>query len=36
VTSAAGVAADTQRLLKMIAAHDQAGVLAEVCAAQDL
>ena len=35
VTGAAGVAADTSRLLDTIAAHDQAGVLAEVRAAQD-
>ncbi len=31
-----GVTADTQRLLELIAAHDQAGVLTELTAAQDL
>ena len=36
ITSAAGVAADTHRLLTPIAAHDQSGVLAEVRAAHDL
>ncbi len=36
VTSAAGVAADTRRLLDGIASHDRSGVLAEVRAAQDL
>jgi tetratricopeptide (TPR) repeat protein len=35
VTSAAGVQADTQRLLDRIAGHDPAGVLAEVRAARD-
>jgi hypothetical protein len=30
------VAADTQRLLDMIASHDQAGVLTGLSAAQDL
>ena len=35
VTSAAGVAADTRRLLDAIASHDRSGVLAEVRAAQD-
>jgi len=35
VTSAAGVAADTRRLLGQIARHDRAGILAEVRAAQD-
>jgi hypothetical protein len=35
VTSAAGVAADTRRLLNVIASHDRSGVLAEVRAAQD-
>ena len=36
VTSAAGVAADTQRLLKVIAASDQSGVIAGLTAARDL
>ena len=36
ITSAAGVAADTHRLLNMIVSHDRSGVLAEVRAAQDL
>jgi tetratricopeptide (TPR) repeat protein len=36
ITSAAGVAADTQHLLKTIIAQDQSGVLAELSAAQDL
>jgi tetratricopeptide (TPR) repeat protein len=36
VTSAPGVAADTNRLLDAIASHDQSGVLAEVRATQDL
>ena len=36
VTGAAGVAADTRRLLDEIASHDRSGVLAEVRAAQDL
>jgi tetratricopeptide (TPR) repeat protein len=36
VTSAAGVAADTQRLLEMIGAHDQTGVLTRLSAAQNL
>jgi tetratricopeptide (TPR) repeat protein len=35
ITSAAGVAADTRRLLDAIASHDQSGILAEVLAAQD-
>jgi hypothetical protein len=35
VTDAAGVAADTRRLLDQIAAHDWAGILAEVRAVQD-
>ncbi len=35
VTSAAGVAADTRRLLGQIARHDRSGILAEVRAAQD-
>ena len=35
ITSAAGVAADTRRLLDEIASHDQSGILAEVRAAQD-
>jgi len=34
VTSAAGVAADTRRLLDVIASHDRSGVLAKVFAAQ--
>jgi hypothetical protein len=36
VTGAAGVTADTQRLLEMITAHDRGGVLTELNAAQDL
>jgi tetratricopeptide (TPR) repeat protein len=36
VTSAAGVVADTHRLLDGIAAHDRLGILAQVRAAQDL
>jgi tetratricopeptide (TPR) repeat protein len=36
ITTAAGVAANTHRLLKMIAAHDQAGILTELGPAQDL
>jgi hypothetical protein len=36
IITAAGVAADTQRLLAMITAHDQGGVLAELSTAQDL
>jgi tetratricopeptide (TPR) repeat protein len=36
VTGAAGVAADTQRLLELIAAHDRSGVLTGLVAAQDL
>jgi tetratricopeptide (TPR) repeat protein len=35
VTSAAGVAADTRRLLEQIACHDRSGILAEVRAAQE-
>ena len=35
VTSAAGVAADTRRLLDKIAGHDRSGILAEVRTAQD-
>ena len=35
VTSAAGVAADTRRLLDQIACHDQSGVLARIRAAPD-
>jgi tetratricopeptide (TPR) repeat protein len=35
ITSAAGVATDTRRLLDTIAAHDRTGALAEVRAAQD-
>ena len=35
ITSAAGVAADTRRLLNAIASHDQSGLLAGVRAAQD-
>jgi hypothetical protein len=35
VTSAAGVAAGTRRLLDLIARHDRSGILAEVRAAQD-
>jgi tetratricopeptide (TPR) repeat protein len=35
-TSAAGVTADTQRLLELIAAHDQSGVLTGLVAAQGL
>ena len=35
VTDAAGVAADTRRLLDQIARHDRSGILAEVRAAQD-
>ena len=35
MTSAAGVAADTRRLLDVIASHDRSGVLAGVRAAQD-
>jgi len=34
-TSAAGVAADTRRLLDVIASHDHAGILAELRVAQD-
>jgi hypothetical protein len=34
-SNVAGVAADTQRLLEMIAAHDQSAVLTELSAAQD-
>jgi tetratricopeptide (TPR) repeat protein len=36
VTRAAGVTADTQRLLDKIAVHDPSGILADVRAAQDL
>jgi tetratricopeptide (TPR) repeat protein len=36
ITSAKGVAADTQRLLEMITAHDQSGVLTGLSVAQDL
>jgi tetratricopeptide (TPR) repeat protein len=36
VTSAAGVAADTRRLLDGISSHDRSGILAEIRAAQDL
>jgi tetratricopeptide (TPR) repeat protein len=36
ITSAKGVAADTQRLLEMITAHDQSGVLTGLSAAQNL
>ena len=36
ITSAAGVAADTRRLLDEITSHDPSGVLAEVRATQDL
>ena len=36
VTGAAGVTADTRRLLDAIAAHDQTGILAEARAAQDV
>jgi tetratricopeptide (TPR) repeat protein len=36
ITSAAGVAADTQRLLQTIAPQDQSGVLSSLAAAQDL
>jgi hypothetical protein len=35
VTSAAGVAADTGRLLNAIASYDRSGILAEVGTAQD-
>ena len=35
VTKAAGVAADTRRLLDAIAAHDQSGILAKVSAVRD-
>ena len=35
VTSAAGVAADTRRLLDQIAGHDRSGILADVRAAQN-
>ena len=35
VTSAAGVAADTRRLLDKIACHDRSGILAEIRTAQD-
>jgi tetratricopeptide (TPR) repeat protein len=35
-TNAAGVAADTQRLLETITTHDQSGILAELGTAQDL
>ncbi len=35
VTSAAGVAADTRRLLDVIASHDRSGVLAGVRAGRD-
>ena len=35
ITSAAGVASDTHRLLEKIASHDQSGVLTDVRAAQD-
>jgi len=35
VTDAAGVAADSRRLLNTIAAHDRSGVVAEICAAQN-
>ncbi len=36
IASAAGAAADTHRLLNTIASHDRTGLLAQVCAAQDL
>jgi tetratricopeptide (TPR) repeat protein len=36
ITSGAGMAADTQHLFEMIAAHDQSGVLTGLSAAQDL
>ena len=35
IISAAGVAADTRRLLDAIASHDRSGILAGVLAAQD-
>jgi tetratricopeptide (TPR) repeat protein len=35
ITSAAGVAADTHRLLKAIASHDQSGILVEIRLAHD-
>ena len=35
VTTGAGVAADTRRLLTVIASHDRAGILSQVYAAQD-
>jgi len=35
LTSAAGVAADTRRLLDQIAGHDRSGVLREIRAVQD-
>ncbi len=35
VTTAAGVAADTRRLLDRLACHDQSRILREVCAMQD-
>ena len=36
ITTATGVAADTQNILRMITAHDKSGVLTELGAAQDL